>query len=70
MSRPVSMRPSYGNDGSYLLRLKASVLADEREPAEWRSVTADMVLKLALRLLEADSRRKGAGAARRAPARG
>ena len=64
------MRVSYGADGSFLLRLAESVKKDERESQEWRITTADMVLKLALRLLEADSHRKGAVAGRRAPSRG
>jgi len=54
MPRPVSMRASYRDDASYLLRLEAAVLRDSSQSEGWRKETALMTRQLALRLLEVD----------------
>jgi|WetSurMetagenome_2_1015567.scaffolds.fasta_scaffold425888_3 hypothetical protein len=72
MPRPVAMRVNYRSDGAYLLRLQGALLKDDRETSSWREETAKMVLDLARRLLEAESRRTGKVPdvdKRRAPAR-
>ena len=54
MPRPVSMRASYRDDASYLLRLEAAVLRDSSQSEGWRKETALKTRQLALRLLEVD----------------
>ena len=56
MPRPVSIRASYRDDASYLLRLETAVSKDVRQSRTWRVGTTRAARKLALRLLEADSR--------------
>jgi hypothetical protein len=56
MARPVSMRANYRADGAYLLRLEAALFKDRRRSAAWRTGSARMARRLALRLLGADIR--------------
>lgn len=56
MARPVSMRANYRADGAYLLRLETALLKDRRRSASWRTGSARMARRLALRLLGADIR--------------
>jgi hypothetical protein len=54
MPRPVSIRVSYRDDASFLLRLEAAVVKDTSQSEGWRKETAGMIRQLSLRLLEAD----------------
>lgn len=56
MARPVSMRANYRADGAYLLRLETALLKDSRRSLPWRTGSARMARRLALRLLGADIR--------------
>lgn len=56
MPRPVSIRVSYRDDASHLLRLEAAVAKDTRQSQGWRAGTIRLARKLALRLLEAEAR--------------
>jgi hypothetical protein len=56
MARPVSMRANYRADGAYLLRLETALLKDRRRSVAWRTGSARMARRLALRLLGADIR--------------
>lgn len=54
MPRPVAIRADgYRDDGAYLLRLENAVSRDEKQSAEWRRETCEMIRKLANRLLQA-----------------
>jgi len=53
--RPVSIRVSYRNDASHLLRLEAALAKDKRQSSAWRARAVRSARKLALLLLEADS---------------
>ena len=67
MSRPVSIRASYRDDASYLLRLEGAVEKDGSMSLTWRKETAQMLRALALRFLEAEKskiRRSGADSPR------
>ena len=54
MSRPISMRVSYREDASYLLRLEAAVLKDVSQSEGWRKTGASLSRQLSLHLLKAD----------------
>lgn len=54
MSRPVSIRVSYREDASYLLRLEGAVEKDDSMSTAWRKETAQMLRALSLRFLEAE----------------
>lgn len=54
MPRPVSIRASYRDDASFLLRLEAAIVKDDRQTESWRNETAQMIRQLSMRLLEAD----------------
>jgi len=54
MPRPVSIRASYRDDASFLLRLEAAIVKDDRQTESWRQETAQMIRQLSMRLLEAD----------------
>lgn len=56
MPRPVSIRASYRDDASHLLRLEAAIAKDGRQTRVWRVGTTKILRKLALRFLEADAR--------------
>jgi len=56
VGRPVSVRASYRNDASYLLRLEAALAKDERQTEEWRNRMVRAVRGVAQDLLEADRR--------------
>lgn len=54
MGRPVTVRASYRDDASFLIRLEKAVEADERKSGEWRTETCRLIRALAVRFLEAD----------------
>ena len=54
MPRPVSIRVSYREDASFLLRLEAAVVKDTSQSETWRKGTAQKIRDVALCLLEAD----------------
>jgi hypothetical protein len=54
MSRPISMRVSYREDASYLLRLETAVLKDVSQSEGWRKIGASLSRQLSLHLLKAD----------------
>jgi hypothetical protein len=54
MPRPVSIRVSYREDASFLLRLEAAIVKDTSQSEGWRKDTAQKIRHLALCLLEAD----------------
>lgn len=52
MGRSVSVRASYKDDASFLIRLEKAVLADPRQDPSWREETALMIRALTIRFLE------------------
>jgi hypothetical protein len=54
MGRPVTVRASYRDDASFLIRLEKAVEADDRKSSEWRTETCRLIRALAVRFLEAD----------------
>ena len=61
MPRPVKIRVSYRDDASFLLRLEAAVVRDDRRPEEWKTETAGMIRQLAMRLLDAEKTTQTSG---------
>ena len=52
MGRSVSVRASYRDDASFLIRLEKAVEADERQDQSWRDETVQMIRALAVHLLK------------------
>lgn len=51
MGRSVSIRTSYRDDASFLIRLEKAVEADSRQDQIWRDETVAMIRALAIRFL-------------------
>jgi len=51
LGRPVSVRASYRDDASFLIRLEKAIEADDKQDQKWRDETVAQVRNLAVRLL-------------------